>query len=119
MTKRVRSSPQFTCLYTVLMLAQVYFVAHGGTVQGVWPHGLVPEHARQQGKCKAARPSCNSHDMLMIILVQVQGEAQGEDGAVDKLIKDVDQGPRGATIVKLTQEARDVVADEAEFTIRH
>ncbi len=51
--------------------------------------------------------------------MQVEGEVQGEDASVDKLLKDVDQGPSGATVVKLTQEARDVVADEAEFAVRH
>ncbi|TQV97299.1 acylphosphatase domain-containing protein [Cordyceps javanica] len=42
-----------------------------------------------------------------------------EEASVEKLMKDVDQGPSHATVVKLTQEARDVISDEAEFTIRH
>ncbi|ATY58469.1 acylphosphatase [Cordyceps militaris] len=111
------------------MTKRVYFVAHGGTVQGVGFRYFTRKRAQAYGLtgwCRntpdnkaSAGPSRDSNDMLTLILVQVQGEAQGEDDAVDKLIKDVDQGPRGATVVKLTQEARDVVADEAEFTIRH
>ncbi|KAM3555335.1 hypothetical protein MY1884_005659 [Beauveria asiatica] len=50
---------------------------------------------------------------------QVEGEVQGEEASVDKLLKDVGQGPSGATVVRLTQETRDVVADEAGFAVRH
>ncbi|KAH8717394.1 hypothetical protein HC256_002081 [Beauveria bassiana] len=70
------------------MVKRVYFVAFGGTVQGM---SRLP----------------------------VEGEVQGEEASVDKLLQDVGQGPSGATVVKLTQKTRDVVADEADFAVRH
>lgn len=52
-------------------------------------------------------------------LSQVEGEAQGDDDAVDKFLKDVDDGPRHAKVVQLTKEERDVVDEERNFEIRH
>lgn len=50
---------------------------------------------------------------------QVEGEAQGEEGVIGELMKDLDKGPSGAQVVKLTQESREVVPDESSFTVRH
>lgn len=50
---------------------------------------------------------------------QVEGEAQGEDEAMSKFLKAVDDGPSGAKVVQLTTEGRDVVDDESSFDIRH
>ncbi|OAA82573.1 acylphosphatase [Akanthomyces lecanii RCEF 1005] len=92
------------------MTRRVYFAAHGGTVQGVGFRYFTRKRAQTYGLTGWCR---NTPDN------KVEGEVQGEDAAVDKLLKDIDQGPSGATVVKLTQEARDVVADEAEFAVRH
>jgi hypothetical protein len=51
-------------------------------------------------------------------LEKVEGEAQGKDDALDKFLKDVDQGPRGAKVVQLTTEGRDVVEGESSFDVR-
>ncbi|XWW92156.1 hypothetical protein V2A60_000079 [Cordyceps javanica] len=92
------------------MTKRVYFVAHGGTVQGVGFRYFTRKRAQAYGLTGWCR---NTPDN------KVEGEAQGEEASVEKLMKDVDQGPSHATVVKLTQEARDVISDEAEFTIRH
>ncbi|GJN68474.1 hypothetical protein PLIIFM63780_001344 [Purpureocillium lilacinum] len=50
---------------------------------------------------------------------KVEGEAQGEDDALQKFFKDVDDGPRHARVVQLTKEDRAVVEDETSFSVRH
>ena len=52
-------------------------------------------------------------------LIQVEGEAQGDENNVSQLMKDVDKGPPGSEVVKLTQEPRDVVQGEKSFTVKH
>ncbi|KAK6213983.1 acylphosphatase [Colletotrichum tabaci] len=49
---------------------------------------------------------------------RVEGEAQGDEDALNKLLKDIDQGPRSAKVVKLDQEERDLVKDEKDFLVR-
>ncbi|KAJ3496595.1 hypothetical protein NLG97_g2540 [Lecanicillium saksenae] len=92
------------------MTKRVYFVAHGGTVQGVGFRYFTRKKAQAYGLTGWCRNTSDD---------KVEGEAQGEDASVDKLMKDVDQGPSGATVVKLTQEARDVISDETTFAVRH
>lgn len=55
----------------------------------------------------------------MRVREQVEGEAQGEDDALQKFFKDVDDGPRHARVVQLTKEDRAVVEDETSFSVRH
>ncbi|RCI14668.1 hypothetical protein L249_6786 [Ophiocordyceps polyrhachis-furcata BCC 54312] len=50
---------------------------------------------------------------------KVEGEAQGEDDALEKFLRQVDQGPREAKVVQLTKEDREVVTGESSFAIRH
>ncbi|KAJ0165987.1 hypothetical protein CTA2_9227 [Colletotrichum tanaceti] len=49
---------------------------------------------------------------------KVEGEAQGDEDALKKLLKDIDQGPRSAKVVKLDQEERDLINDEKDFLVR-
>ncbi|OAQ97371.1 hypothetical protein LLEC1_01590 [Akanthomyces lecanii] len=114
------------------MTRRVYFIAHGGTVQGVGfryvGYMILPKctfglsvlmkntryFTRKKAQAYGLTGWCrNTPDN------KVEGEVQGEDASVDKLLKDVDQGPSGASVVKLTQEERDVVADETAFAVRH
>ncbi|GKT40102.1 uncharacterized protein ColSpa_00283 [Colletotrichum spaethianum] len=48
----------------------------------------------------------------------VEGEAQGDEDALKKLLKDIDEGPRSAKVVKLDQEERDLIEDEKDFLVR-
>ncbi|GKT63539.1 acylphosphatase [Colletotrichum tofieldiae] len=49
---------------------------------------------------------------------KVEGEAQGSEDALKKLLKDIDEGPRSAKVVKLDQEERDLIEDEEGFLVR-
>ena len=49
---------------------------------------------------------------------QVEGEIQGEPDLVQKLLKDVDKGPRHAHVVKLEKSDIDIQDDETSFEIR-
>lgn len=49
---------------------------------------------------------------------QVEGEIQGENDSVQKLLQDVNKGPRHAHVVKLEKNDIDTLEGESEFTIR-
>ncbi|KAM3555570.1 hypothetical protein ARSEF4850_005943 [Beauveria asiatica] len=129
MAKRVRLVKPIQASRFVLTRAQVYFVALGGTVQGTLHDKRRRRTASQAGAAThpttrqaPGPPLKRKHFFSMGMLTrsgQVEGEVQGEEASVDKLLKDVGQGPSGATVVRLTQETRDVVADEAGFAVRH
>lgn len=48
---------------------------------------------------------------------QVEGEAQGDEEVLKKFLKDVDNGPRHAHVVKLEKEERDVIEGEEGFIV--
>ena len=50
--------------------------------------------------------------------LKVEGEVQGEDESVQKLLRDIDRGPRLAHVVKLETTEKDVKAEEAAFDVR-
>lgn len=54
----------------------------------------------------------------MSITKQVEGEIQGEPDLVQKLLKDVDKGPRHAHVVKLEKSEVETQEDEKSFEIR-
>ncbi|KAG6363548.1 hypothetical protein INS49_008649 [Diaporthe citri] len=84
------------------MTRRVYFVAHGGMVQGV-------------GFRYFARKQANAHG----ITGWVEGEAQGNEDVLQTFLKDVDTGPPGSKVVKLDTEDRDVSEGETGFEVRH
>ncbi|POS70047.1 acylphosphatase [Diaporthe helianthi] len=84
------------------MTKRVYFVAHGGMVQGV-------------GFRYFTRKQANAHG----ITGWVEGEAQGNEDVLQTFLKDVDTGPPGSKVVKLDKEDRDVVDGETGFEVRH
>ena len=49
---------------------------------------------------------------------QVEGEAQGDENALDKFLQAIDYGPKYAHVVKLDHEDRALVEDEKDFVIR-
>jgi len=49
---------------------------------------------------------------------KVEGEAQGSDEALKKLMVEVDDGPTHAHVVKSEQKDIDVVEGEKEFVVR-
>ncbi|KAK4659809.1 hypothetical protein QC762_113510 [Podospora pseudocomata] len=97
------------------MVKRVYFLAHGGMVQG-W---LIYHAARL---LYFTRARAAEHKLTGWVRNtynnKVEGEAQGAEDALSKFLKEVDKGPRGSQVVKLDKEDRDVVEGEEGFEIR-
>ncbi|KAK3394593.1 Acylphosphatase-like domain-containing protein [Podospora didyma] len=91
------------------MVKRVYFLAHGGMVQGVGFRYFTQKRAVEYNLTGWVRNT----DMN-----QVEGEAQGEDDAVQSFLKDVDKGPKHSHVVRLDKEDRDVVEGETDFSVR-
>jgi acylphosphatase len=92
------------------MSQRVYFLAHGGTVQGVGFRDFTNKRATQYGLTGWVRNTPNN---------KVEGEAQGDPETLKKFLKDVDNGPRYAKVVRLDREERDLVEGEAGFEVRY
>jgi acylphosphatase len=54
-----------------------------------------------------------------LILAKVEGEAQGEEDGLQKLLKDLDRGPTHAHVVKLEKNEIELEDGETGFEIRH
>ncbi|QUC18719.1 uncharacterized protein UV8b_02960 [Ustilaginoidea virens] len=91
------------------MARRVYFVAHGGTVQGVGFRYFTRKKAEELGITGWCR---NTPDN------KVEGEAQGDEEALGQFLGCVDEGPRHAVVVRLTREERDAAEGETGFSIR-
>ncbi|KXH66904.1 acylphosphatase [Colletotrichum salicis] len=102
----------------VNMAKRIYFLAHGGQVQGVGFRYFTQKRATEYGLTGWCRNTDNNKCAADAIGTQVEGEAQGDEDALKKLLKDIDEGPRSARVVKLDQEERDVVPDEKDFAVR-
>ncbi|KAK4042084.1 hypothetical protein C8A01DRAFT_33847 [Parachaetomium inaequale] len=111
------------------MVKRVYFLAHGGLVQGVNFRQVA--RPRLDMTLKHTTVDTNVVTCIMSIIhftrhqaVEhkltgwVEGEAQGEEDAIAAFLKHVDKGPRHAQVVRLDKEDREVVEGEAEFEIR-
>ncbi|UNI14745.1 Acylphosphatase [Purpureocillium takamizusanense] len=91
------------------MPQRFYFVAHGGVVQGVGFRYFTREKAREYGVTGWCRNTSDN---------KVEGEVQGEDEALQKFFKDIDDGPRHAHVVQVTREDREAVDGEQSFSVR-
>ncbi|KAK4099754.1 Acylphosphatase [Parathielavia hyrcaniae] len=92
-----------------MAIKRVYFLAHGGMVQGVGFRYFTRHRATELKLSGWVRNTDNN---------KVEGEAQGEEDGIAAFLKHVDKGPRGARVVKLDKEDREVVEGETEFEIR-
>ena len=59
--------------------------------------------------------TCQCHSMYTKWNYQVEGEAQGDDDSIQKLLKDLDQGPSAAHVVKVEKAEIDIKDGEASF----
>jgi acylphosphatase len=50
--------------------------------------------------------------------IQVEGEVQGEENLVQKILKDVNNGPRHAKVVKMDKSEIDLQDGEQDFVVR-
>ncbi|KAK3693867.1 acylphosphatase [Podospora appendiculata] len=91
------------------MVKRVYFLAHGGVVQGVGFRYFTQKRANEYNLTGWVRNTDNN---------KVEGEAQGDEDAVKSFLKDVDKGPKHAHVVKLSKEDRDAVDGETGFVVR-
>jgi acylphosphatase len=48
----------------------------------------------------------------------VEGEAQGSEDALQKLLQDINRGPRAAHVVKLEKKEIDIIEGENAFVVR-
>ncbi|EKJ77804.1 hypothetical protein FPSE_02038 [Fusarium pseudograminearum CS3096] len=48
---------------------------------------------------------------------RVEGEAQASEEILSKFFKDVDDGPRSARVTKVSQEERQIIEGESDFTV--
>jgi acylphosphatase len=56
---------------------------------------------------------------IFLISIQVEGEAQGEEDVLQNFLKDIDQGPRHAHVVKLEKSEIEVQEGETAFEVKH
>ncbi len=47
--------------------------------------------------------------------IKVEGEAQGDEGSLQKLVKDLNNGPSAAHVVKVDKSEQDVKEGENSF----
>jgi hypothetical protein len=73
------------------------------------------KYAEQQGKAHGEE----KRRILMLTPEQVEGEVQGEDYVLQSFVKDIDQGPRHAHVVKVEKSEVEVQEGETGFEVRH
>lgn len=56
--------------------------------------------------------------LLTTVHGKVEGEAQGDEEALKKLLKDLNDGPSHAHVVKLEKSEIDVVEGEKDFEVK-
>jgi len=90
------------------MTQRVSFKVHG-TVQGVFFRKFTQEKALGYGLTGFVQ---NTRDG------KVTGEAQGEEASVERLLKDINEGPSHAHVVKVEKESMEVKANDRGFETR-
>ncbi|CEI64102.1 hypothetical protein FVEN_g8952 [Fusarium venenatum] len=89
------------------MSKRVYFSVEG-RVQGVGFRYFTQKRAQEYGVTGWCR---NTKDE------KVEGEAQASEEVLSKFLKDVDDGPRSARVTKVSQEERQIIEGESDFTV--
>ncbi|KAL1913227.1 hypothetical protein Sste5344_000774 [Sporothrix stenoceras] len=93
-----------------MAVKRVYFLAHGGEVQGVGYRYFTRKQANQLELTGWVRNLPNN---------KVEGEVQGDETAIATMMQKLDRGPSMAKVVRLDKEDREVVEGDASFDIRH
>ncbi|KAH6676667.1 acylphosphatase [Halenospora varia] len=91
------------------MVKRVSFRVHG-QVQGVSFRYFTRKKANSYNLTGWVRNTSNG---------KVEGEAQGDEDGIQKLLKDIDKGPTHAHVVKLEKSEINVVEGESGFEVRH
>ncbi|KAJ9195107.1 hypothetical protein DTO166G4_2897 [Paecilomyces variotii] len=87
---------------------RIYFKVHG-TVQGVNFRNFTDTRANDYGLVGFVRNTSDG---------KVEGEAQGSDESLQKLLKDINKGPRLAHVVKVEKQEIDPKEGESNFVVR-
>ncbi|KAL2003704.1 hypothetical protein VTN02DRAFT_2735 [Thermoascus thermophilus] len=86
---------------------RIAFKVHG-TVQGVNFRDFTERQANSYGLTGWVRNTIDG---------KVEGEAQGDEESLQKLLKDINKGPRLAHVVKLEKKEIDPLDGESNFVI--
>ena len=90
-------------------------VLHPKESHRIWTHRLGQECSKW--KCTKLRsPFRKSNDLLT--QNQVEGEAQGDEDSVQKLLQDLNRGPSAAQVDKIEHSEVDTQADEKSFDVK-
>lgn len=79
---------------------------------GVWPDRMGSKCASRKGKLVQIKLK------HMLTKYQVEGEAQGNDEGIQKLLKDLNDGPSAAHVVKLEKSELGTKEGESSFEVR-
>jgi len=90
------------------MVQRISFRVHG-QVQGVGFRYFTQKKATSYNLTGWVRNAANS---------KVEGEAQGEESSILKLLSDLDKGPSHAHVVKVEKSEVDVQEGEGGFEVR-
>ncbi|KAI0483075.1 acylphosphatase [Xylariaceae sp. FL0804] len=90
------------------MSQRVYFLVHG-RVQGVNFRYFTANKAKELNITGWCRNTPND---------KVEGEAQGDEDSIKQFLKEVNNGPPSAKVMKLDQESRDPQDGESKFEVR-
>ncbi|KAI9795804.1 MAG: hypothetical protein M1833_006825 [Piccolia ochrophora] len=88
------------------MSKRIYFKVHG-EVQGVFFRAFTEEKATSYGLTGWVKNSSDG---------SVEGEAQGDESSIEKLLKDVNKGPSAARVSKVDTSEREVKSGESSFS---
>ncbi|KAL8938918.1 MAG: hypothetical protein Q9216_003638 [Gyalolechia sp. 2 TL-2023] len=90
------------------MSKRIQYTVHGN-VQGVNFRSFTESKASSYGLTGWVRNNAKN---------QVEGEAQGDDEAIQKLLKFLESGPPAANVTKVDKSEMDVKEGESSFTVK-
>ncbi|KAL9583107.1 MAG: hypothetical protein Q9212_002901 [Teloschistes hypoglaucus] len=90
------------------MTKRIQYTVHG-EVQGVNFRSFTQSKASSYGLSGFVRNNSSS---------QVEGEAQGDDESIEKLLKVLKSGPPAARVTKVDTSEIDAKEDESSFTVK-
>lgn len=84
---------------------QISYLVHG-EVQGVFFRAFAQEQAQKYGLTGFVKNTSNG---------KVEGEAQGDDEGIRKFLKDINEGPKRAHVVKVQKSEVEPKDGESSF----
>ncbi|ELR06574.1 hypothetical protein VC83_08008 [Pseudogymnoascus destructans] len=91
------------------MNKRISFRIHGGIVQGVFFRKHTQTRAQEFGVTGWIQNIAGE---------KIEGEAQGDENALQEMVKEIKTGPPNAVVVKVETEDIPVVEGEKEFVVK-